>query len=81
MTATVELIPVLQLADLAALKAAQEHLGQHGYVTRVTPFSDCLPAEHQDWMRPADGGYLFYLEKAKYQPAMEMLGKFFGCTE
>jgi hypothetical protein len=39
----VELIPVLQLDDLAVLKAAQEHLGKDGYVTKVTPFSDLAP--------------------------------------
>ncbi|GEM_PF-3348018 len=76
-----ELMPVLQLEDLAALEAAQEHLGNHGYKTRVGPFSE-LPVEaHEDWMTPENGGYLFYLEKAKYEPAMTMLGEFFGCTE
>ena len=81
MEETVELIPVLQLGELAALKAAQEHLGKHGYKTRVGPFDELPSAAHQDWMTPANGGYLFYLEKAKYEPAMDMLGKFFGCTE
>lgn len=31
-------------------------------------------------MTPAHGGYLLYLEKDEYEPAMDMLGKFFGCT-
>jgi len=77
----VELVPVLQLPDLDAMKAAQAHLEKNGYRTKVGPFGD-LPAEQRkEWMKPEKGGYLFYLEKAKYEPAMKMLGKFFGCTE
>jgi hypothetical protein len=49
--------------------------------TRVGPFEELPEAERQDWMTSANGGYLFYLEKAKYEPAMTMLGKFFGCTD
>ena len=76
-----ELIPVLQLDDLEALKAAQKHLEGNGYRTRVGQFSE-LPIDlHQDWMIPENGGYMFYLEKDKYQPAMTMLGEFFGYTE
>lgn len=81
MADTPELIPVLQLTDLDALKAAQVHLSKEGYVTIVRPFSELPESQCQDWMTPANGGYLFYLEKAKYKPAMDVLGKFFGCTE
>jgi hypothetical protein len=81
MAETPELIPVLQLADLEALRAAQVHLAKDGYVTNVGPFSELPKSQYQDWMTPANGGYLFYLEKAKYKPAMDVLGKFFGCTE
>jgi hypothetical protein len=81
MADTPELIPVLQLTDLEALKAAQVHLAKDGYVTKVGPFSELPKSQYEDWMTPANGGYLFYLEKAKYKPAMNMLGKFFGCTE
>jgi hypothetical protein len=75
------LIPVLQLDDLEALKAARKHLEANGYKTRVGPFDELPEAERQDWMTPANGGHLFYLEQAKYEPAMTMLGKFFGCTD
>jgi hypothetical protein len=81
MSEPTELTPVLQLNDLEALKAAQKHLGKHGYRTRVGPFSELPSDAHQDWMTPASGGYLFYLEKATYKPAMTMLGKFFGYAE
>jgi hypothetical protein len=81
MADTTELIPVLQLADLEALKAAQVHLAKAGYVTNVGPFSELPKSQYEDWMTPANGGYLFYLEKARYKPAMDMLGNFFGCTE
>lgn len=75
-----EMVPVIQLGDLAALRAAQEHLGTHGYKTKVGPFSELSEAEYQDWMIPERDGYLFYLEKASYQSAMEILGEFFGYT-
>jgi hypothetical protein len=77
MTELPELIPVLQLEDLEALRAAQEHLEKADYVVKVIPFSDLPQSERQDWMTPANDGYLFYLEKAKYEPAMQMLGEFF----
>ncbi len=72
------LIAVLQMDDLDALKSAKKHLEDNGYKAEVGSFSELPEAEHQDWMTPANGGYIFYLEKGKYQVAMEMLGKFFG---
>ncbi len=78
MTKQPELIPVLQLEDLDALRSAREHLEKAGYVINIAPFSDLPQNEWQGWMTPANGGFLFYLEKEKYQPAMEMLGEFFG---
>lgn len=75
-----DLMPVLQLEDLDALKAAREHLAQNGYRTQVGPFAELPEAEWQDWMTPSNGGYLLYLERAHYAPAMDMLGKFFGCA-
>ncbi|MBC8478141.1 hypothetical protein H8D51_01215 [bacterium] len=74
------LIPVLQLCDLDALKAARVHLQHEGFETKIVPFAELPETERQDWMTPKDGGYLFYLEQARHEPAMEMLGKFFGCT-
>lgn len=75
------LVPVLQLGDRAALEAAREHLGREGFVTRVGPFEELPDAQRQDWMVPANGGFLFYLEKDRYEAAMPLLGRFFGCTE
>ena len=76
-----ELIPVLQLEDLDPLKNAREHLENAGYLIDITPFADLPEAKRQDWMTPDKGGYLFYLEKDKYQPAMKLLGEFFGYSE
>ncbi len=75
-----DLIPVLQLEDREALQAAQNHLGAHGYRTRVGPFDELPEDEREDWMTPANGGYLFYLEREKYEPAMTLLGEVFGYT-
>ena len=75
------LIPVLQLGDLDALKAAKAHLGEEGYQTKIESFAALPETEHQEWMTAGAGGYLFYLEESNYKPAMDMLGKFFGCTD
>ena len=75
------LIPVLQLSDLDALKAAQVHLGKEGYQSKVEPFNDLSQADCEDWMTAENGGYLFYLKRSEYTPAMDLLGKFFGCTD
>ena len=76
-----KMVPVVQLGDLAALQAAQEQLGTHGYKMKVESFSELPKAEYQDWMIPARSGYLFYLEKASYVPAMEILGEFLGYSD
>jgi hypothetical protein len=76
-----ELIPVLQLDDLEALEAAEKHLNENGYETRIGPFEELQESEIFDWMIPSQGGFMFYLEKDRYQPAMELLGEFFGYTE
>ena len=73
-----KLIPVLQMDDIEALNAAKKHLEENGYRAAVGPFSDLSDAELQDWMTPENGGYMFYLEESKYEPAMNMLGDFFG---
>jgi len=75
-----ELIPVLQMDDLEALQAAEKHLNDNGYETRIGPFNELPETEISDWMTPSNGGFLFYLEKERYQPAMQMLGEFFGYT-
>ena len=62
------LIPVLQLGDLQALKATRVRLSRLGYVARVGPFSELSQAQYQDWMTPANGGYLFYLEQPRSTP-------------
>ena len=72
------LIAVLQMDDNEALNAAKEHLESNGFKAEVGPFSNLDKSEYLDWMTPESGGYIFYLEKEKYQPAMEMLGNFFG---
>ncbi len=72
------LIAVLQMDDKEALNAAKEHLESNGYRARVGLFSDLDKSEYQDWMTPENEGYIFYLEKEKYQSAMEMLGTFLG---
>ena len=74
------LIPVLQMDDLDAMNSAKKHLEENGYLTKVGPFSELPASERKDWMTPANGGYIFYLEKDKYQKAMELLGTFFGYT-
>jgi len=72
------LIPVLQMDDRAALDAAMEHLSEQGYKAEVGSFSDLTKVEHQDWMTPENGGFIFYLEESKYEAAMTMLDDFFG---
>ncbi|MCK5131417.1 MAG: hypothetical protein KAR40_04620 [Candidatus Sabulitectum sp.] len=74
------LMAVLQVDDLDVLNSAKKHLEENGYKAEVGPFAELPESEHQDWMTPANGGYIFYLEKEKYQPAMEMLVTFFGYT-
>jgi hypothetical protein len=81
MTEQPELIPVLQLEDLSALEEASDHLKKAGYLANIIPFSELPESEWQEWMTPANGGYLFYLEKGKYEPAMKMLGELFGYKE
>ena len=76
-----ELIPVLQLEDPEALEAAAKHLNEKGYETRVGLFAELAEEDIADWMNPSAGGWLFYLEKERYEPAMELLGDFFGYTE
>jgi hypothetical protein len=76
-----DLVPALQLSDLDALKAAQAHLEEHGYRTRVGPFDELPEDRRESWMNPADGGYLFYLEQSRWDAAMTLLGRFFGCTD
>lgn len=76
-----ELIPVLQMDDPDALDSAKKHLEENGYAAEVRPFSELPPSGHPDWIIPANGGYIFYLEKEKYQKAMEILGTFFGYSE
>ena len=75
------LVPVLQMDDLVALKAAGKHLEENGFRMEIGPFSDLPESELQDWMTPENGGFIFYLEESKYQDAMTMLGDFFGYTE
>ena len=72
------LIPVLQMDDREALEGAREHMGGLGYRARISPFEDLPDSMHQDWMTPTNGGFLFYLEKERLEPAMELLGRFFG---
>ena len=74
------LIPVLQLDDIEALKAARKHLEENGYEVDVGSFSDLPQSEWQDWMTPENGGFIFYLEESNYEAAMTMLGDFFGYT-
>lgn len=81
MAKRVKLIPVLQIKDFEALEAAQEHLGKHGYKTKVGPFSELPEAEHEDWMEPASKGYLFYLDEAKLEPGLEVPAEYFDYEE
>ncbi|MEA3265623.1 MAG: hypothetical protein U9P42_01590 [Candidatus Fermentibacteria bacterium] len=74
------LIAVLQMDDLEALNSAKRHLEENGYHAEVGPFAELPVSDRQDWMTPENGGYIFYLEKEKYQAAMKMLGTFFGYT-
>lgn len=75
-----KLIPVLQMDDIEALKAARKHLEENGYRADVSSFSDIPEIELQDWMMPENGGYMFYIEESKYEAAMNMLEDFFGYT-
>lgn len=75
-----KLIPVLQMNDIEALKAAREHLEENGYMADTGPFSDIQEGELQDWMTPENGDYLLYLEESEYEAAMNILGDFFGFT-
>ncbi|MCD4706877.1 MAG: hypothetical protein K8S62_03980 [Candidatus Sabulitectum sp.] len=76
-----ELIPVLQMDDLDALNSAKKHLEENGFAAEVRLFSELPSSEHPDWIIPANGGYIFYLEKDRYREAMEMLGTYFGYSE
>jgi len=75
------LIAVLQMDDLEALNSAKKHLEENGFKAAIGPFAELSGDDRQDWMTPENGGYIFYLEKEKYQEAMEMLGTFFGYTD
>ncbi len=72
------LIAVLQMDELEFLNSAKKHLEEHGFKAEVGSFSDLSKSDHQDWMTPENGAYILYLEKEKYTPAMDKLGKFFG---
>ncbi len=73
-----KLIPVLQMDDIGALEAARKHLENEGFLADVRPFRDLAEGGLQEWMTAENGGYLFYLEEAKYDDAMKLLGDFFG---
>ncbi|MCK5117812.1 MAG: hypothetical protein KAR44_14550 [Candidatus Aegiribacteria sp.] len=75
-----KLIPVLQMDDIKALEAARKHLEENGFKADIGSFSDLPEGDLQDWMIPENGGWMFYLEEAKYEAAMNMLGDFFGYT-
>lgn len=72
------LIAVLQMDDLESLNSAKKHLEEKGYAAEVGPFSELPVSDYQDWMTPKNGGFIFYVEKDKYQQVMETLGTFFG---
>ncbi len=77
-----DLVPVLQLENLAALEAARDFLTRKGYQCRVGPFHELPPDQQLRWMKPVRGGYLLYLEQTdRYKSGMELLEEFFGCDE
>ena len=78
MTENPVLIPAVQMDDRSLLEGAMERLQRNGYKTEIKAFSDIPASERTEWMVPENGGYIFLIEKNKFQPAMEMLGIFFG---
>jgi hypothetical protein len=78
MTSEVRMIPALQVQDLEQLEAASKDLETHGFSSRVVPFGELAEDDHLDWMTPTEGGYLLFVEEARFAQAMERLGDFFG---
>jgi len=76
-----KLIPVLQMDDIEALKAAMKHLEENGFRTDIGSFSDLSDDELRDWMIHENGGYIFFVEESQYEAAMNILGDYFGFTE
>lgn len=81
MAGRVKMIPVLQIEDRDAIKAAEEHLRELGYKAKVGPFSKLPESKYEDWMVPENEGFVLYIEEDQLEPVMQLLAKFFKYEE
>jgi hypothetical protein len=75
------LTPALQLDDPEVARRAQAYLQDHGYRAEIRGFED-LPADQRPpWIHAERGGWLLYLESARFQEAMQLLEALFSGGE
>ncbi len=80
METQIEFQPALQVVDLNILKDAAQHLLQLGYPSQIKPWEEVTPSELEEWMNPAQGGYLLSLPADNFFQAMNELGKIYKAT-
>jgi len=73
-----EFVPVIQMDDFEALVSAREHLLIKGYPSGIKKYAKTVKSELPRWMKRADGEFVLFVQKAKFEEAMEILGSYFG---
>jgi hypothetical protein len=75
-----DLVPVLQFTDEDLIALSAKAMDEMGIPWESVSLDEPGDAVVPDWIDPSLGGWIFYIEKARFEEGMQRLGDLMGYT-